>query len=460
MNNDRRVILNQGQFKQGKKYVLYWMQQSQRIHFNHALNEAIREANRTELPLVIFFNLTNQYPEANIRHYTFMIEGLKEVANISKSFGINFIVRIGQPHETIKELLNDASAVYFDMGYLKYQKQIRNEVITLIKAEYEDIHVEMIDTDLVVPVTKSSNKVEYGAYTIRPKIKKLIEAFRDFSYILPLVNQTRLPIETDDSIYDINKIIKKMNLDDSVSPSKIYHGGYIEGMKWFHQFIQEKINRYDQSNDPSKDLTSKLSMYLHFGQISSLELYERLDQLASRGQIDGASFDQFTEQLIIRRELAFNYVYYNEGYDVFNRMTEPWAYLTMSVHQEDVRDIIYEINDYTTYKTHDPYFNAAMKEMVKTGYMHNYMRMYWAKKIIEWTNTFEEAYLTIKYLNNKYFIDGRDANSFAGIAWCFGKHDRAWIERPIFGKLRYMNLKGLERKFDMKSYVEKMEILL
>ncbi|MDD2682300.1 MAG: deoxyribodipyrimidine photolyase, partial [Bacilli bacterium] len=161
-------------------------------------------------------------------------------------------------------------------------------------------------------------------------------------------------------------------------------------------------------------------------------------------------------QVLIRRELAYNYVTYNKYYDNFLFITESWAYKTMNEHANDKKEYIYSISEMIKLKTHDIYFNAAMKEMLETGYMHNYMRMYWAKKIIEWTPTFEEAYNIIVLLNNKYFIDGRDANSYAGIAWCFGKHDRPWKERNIFGKLRYMNDKGLERKFDINKYINRI----
>ncbi|HCZ23721.1 MAG TPA: deoxyribodipyrimidine photolyase, partial [Acholeplasmataceae bacterium] len=186
------------------------------------------------------------------------------------------------------------------------------------------------------------------------------------------------------------------------------------------------------------------------------ELLDRLFLAQAQGQIKGESFDQYVEQLLVRRELAFNYVTYQKGYDQFESMTEPWAYQTMTSHEHDFRPYLYTKEDYISFKTHDPYFNAAMKEMVLTGYMHNYMRMYWAKKIIEWSPNYVYAYEMIKSLNNTYFIDGRDANSYAGIAWCFGKHDRAWTERDIFGKLRYMNAGGLERKFDIQSYVSRM----
>jgi len=458
MNESRRLILNENQRIEKKQYVIYWMQQSQRIHFNHALNEAIQYGNGKNLPIVIFFNLTPHYPEANERHYTFMLEGLKEVSRISAHFKMTFVIKIGNPAEEIKSLLNDAEALFMDKGYLNIQKEMRQEVLKYIFDQERDLHVEMIDTDLMIPVEIASQKVEYGAYTIRPKIRKLIENFRDFFHLHVVKNQTILNIKSDHDLDDIKQLVTQLSIDHTVKKSPIYHGGYIEGMKLFHEFVSEKINRYPESNDPSLNLTSKLSMYLHFGQISSLELYERLYKLTLQHQITGEAFDGFIEQLIIRRELAHNYVYYQKGYDKFETMTEPWAYQTMELHHEDLRNYLYSIEDYINFKTHDSYFNAAMKEMVFTGYMHNYMRMYWAKKIIEWSNTHKEAFETITYLNNKYFIDGRDANSFTGIAWCFGKHDRPWQDRPIFGKLRYMNQAGLLRKFDMEPYVNLMNL--
>jgi deoxyribodipyrimidine photo-lyase len=249
-------------------------------------------------------------------------------------------------------------------------------------------------------------------------------------------------------------LLEKLNLDRSVKPSEIYHGGYLAASKHFQSFITESMNHYLDSNDPSTNYTSKMSLYLHFGQISSLDLLERLFLLLNQQQIDGQAFDAYVEQLCIRRELAFNFVYYQKDYDTFEHMTEPWAYMTMREHERDQKEYIYSLNELEHGKTHDPYFNAAMHEMFYSGYMHNYMRMYWAKKIIEWTPTFKDAYQRITYLNNKYFIDGRDPNSYTGVAWCFGKHDRAWTERSIFGKLRYMNANGLERKFNILGYID------
>ncbi|MCR3905530.1 MAG: deoxyribodipyrimidine photo-lyase [Tenericutes bacterium] len=454
MNKKRIINVNEKKSNNRKNYVIYWMQQSQRVHYNHALEHAIQLANQFDLPLVVYFGLTSDYPDANMRHYQFMLEGLKEVRDILKKFHISFVLKLKSPDQGILSYLGNAEALVMDQGYLNHQKKWRQNVIDYVEKNGLDIHIDVVDTDLIVPVHIVSNKAEYGAYTLRPKIKKLYLEFRDFTKMSTIKNQTQLELESDDDLSNIDNLIKKLDLDYGVLPSAFYKGGYIEASKMFFNFIQNKVNHYLESNDPSNDYTSKLSMYLHFGQISALEILDRMFLELDRGNVDGQAFDAFIEQLLVRRELAFNYVFYNPGYNQFDQMTEPWAYYTMKEHVNDKREYIYDLKTLESAQTHDAYFNAAMDEMVYTGYMHNYMRMYWAKKIIEWTSDFKSAYDTIIYLNNKYFIDGRDPNSYAGVAWCFGKHDRAWTERHIFGKLRYMNDKGLKRKFNIEKYVE------
>lgn len=458
MNKNRLLHLKDGKTNQNKKYVVYWMQQSQRVHYNHALNHAIKIANLYQLPLVCFFGLDDTYKDANERSYAFMLEGLKEVKETLNKLGITFVLKFGKPQEAIIDVLNDAQALIMDRAYLKTQRAWRKELFHNIK-DNKDLLIDMVDTDLIVPVHIASDKSEYGAYTIRPKIKRLYESFRDFRKLDMIDKKNPLDLKSDDDLSDLNALIHRLDIDHSVPKSSYYHGGYQAASHLFSTFIQDKSDYYPESSDPSTNYTSLMSMYLHFGQISSLEILERLYLALEQGQLKGESFDQYIEQLIIRRELAFNYVYYRQGYDVFETMTENWAYQTMNAHEFDHKDYVYEIETLETYQTHDIYFNAAMKQMVKTGYMHNYMRMYWAKKIIEWSPSFKKAYETTLYLNNKYFIDGRDPNSYAGVAWCFGKHDRAWTERKIFGKLRYMNAKGLERKFNIKQYVLDMKDL-
>ena len=460
MNKNRMIHLKDGQSEPNQKYVIYWMQQSQRVHYNHALNYAIELANQKDLPLLVYFGLTPSYPDANLRHYYFMLEGLKEVKGILSNFGIQFVFKLESPEKGIKKYLKDAYALVMDYGYLRHQKVWRKEVLDYAIENNYSLSIDLIDTDLIVPVRVASDKQEYGAYTLRPKIKKLYLEFRDFNKIKTLINKKNLGFVSDDDLSDIKKLTDQLNINQTVSISPIYRGGYTSASKLFFDFLENKANQYILSNDPSLSLTSKMSMYLHFGQISALEIMDRMFLAVDHGHLDGASFDAYIEQLLVRRELAFNYVTYNKGYDQFKTMTEPWAYMTMNEHEFDKRDYLYNLYELENYQTQDPYFNAAMKEMVFTGYMHNYMRMYWAKKIIEWTPSYQEAYEIIVYLNNKYFIDGRDPNSYAGIAWCFGKHDRAWTERKVFGKLRYMNDKGLERKFNIEGYVKDIENII
>ncbi|MFA6801196.1 MAG: deoxyribodipyrimidine photo-lyase [Acholeplasmataceae bacterium] len=458
MNTKRLTHLKDGD-EQGD-YVVYWMQQSQRIHDNHALNFACDIANKHSLPLVVFFSLYSEYPEANERSFTFMLEGMQDVKTWLLSRGVNFVLRIGLGHEVIFDYLDYAYALVLDYGYLKHQKAWRTYVKEEAMQRKLHCSIDMIDTDVLVPVDVVSDKREYGAYTIRPKIHRMMNDYLDMDALPILANQTSLGFVSDDDLNNINLLLGKLNIDQMVTKSRFYKGGYIEASHHFSNFLYHDLKSYKDRNDPSEPKVSLMSMYLHFGQISVRELLERMTLANLQDQIDQASIDAFVEQLIVRRELAFNYVTYNPGYDTFEKMTQPWAYRTMDIHEDDMRPYTYSIYDYETFSTHDEAFNAAMIEMIVTGYMHNYMRMYWAKKIIEWTPSFKEAYETILFLNNKYFIDGRDPNSYAGVSWCFGNHDRPWNERNIFGQLRYMNFEGLKRKFNILAYIDKMRNLV
>jgi deoxyribodipyrimidine photo-lyase len=459
MNNKRITPIKVKQSDENKSYILYWMQQAQRVQYNHALEHAIQTANRKGLPLVVYFGLTDRFPEANERHYAFMLEGLSEVERLLKKLKIAFVVKKGSPEKAIRPLLEKSEALIMDEGYLTVPRSWRKDVCQYVFDQDFDMAVDVIDTDLIVPVKVASNKAEYGAYTIRPKIKKIYQNYRDFSHLSVYRGTRYQGISSDFDLSDPDRTLAQLDLDRSVKRSIHFKGGYIEASRRIAHFLENKVNRYQDSNDPGLDLTSKLSPYLHFGQISALDILERIFLALEQQHIDGAGVDGFIEQLLIRRELAFNYVYYHKGYDRFATMTEPWAYRTMEEHEGDARPTLYRLKEIERGETDDPYFNAAMKEMRETGYMHNYMRMYWAKKIMEWTQDYKTAYERIMMLNNTYFIDGRDPNSYAGVAWCFGKHDRAWIERAIFGKLRYMNANGLKRKFAIDDYVSRMDRL-
>lgn len=441
------------------KYVVYWMQQSQRTNYNYALEFAIERANLIRKPLLVVFGLTADYPEANERHYKFMLEGLVDVNRNLAKRNIGFEVLKGCPDEAIKSVIPDASELIMDKGYMKIQKVWRNNIKEWIKDKYP-MDVFEVEGDVVVPIHIASGNLEYAARTIRPKITKKLD-----EYLLTLSKRdidikwnTKIEAEKYD-LNNIEKLLQNLPLDRSVKGSNYYIGGEEKAHEVLNVFLNEKLKHYDVRNHPEYDYCSDMSPYLHFGQISVVEIAIRAKRIAIDKAISSESIESFLEEIIVRRELAMNYVYYNEDYDKFEGMTDNWAYETMKIHESDEREFVYSFEDLEEFKTHDKYWNAAMKEMVITGKMHTYMRMYWCKKIIEWTKDYKTAYDYAIGLNNKYFIDGRDANSYTGVAWCFGKHDHGWKEREIFGKLRYMNANGLKRKFDIEKYVNKIDRL-
>jgi len=232
-----------------------------------------------------------------------------------------------------------------------------------------------------------------------------------------------------------------------------FPGGQEEANRHLEIFLETKIDRFEKErNDPNCDCLSEMSPFLHFGQISPCLIARRVMESGSSG------IEAYLEELIVRRELSMNFVFYNSRYDSFEALP-PWAQKTLNEHRSDRREYVYSLSELEDGMTHDPYWNAAQREMVAKGKMHGYMRMYWGKKILEWSPDPETAISSANYLNDRYELDGRDPNGYSGILWCFGKHDRAWAERSVFGKARYMNSNGLKRKFDADAYVQKISSL-
>ncbi len=430
--NDKKFLKND--------YIIYWMQQSQRVSYNHALEYAVFLSNKHNKPLIVYFGLTSNFPDANLRHYQFMFEGLKEVKNKIEKRGIKFVLKEFSPEKGIIDISKNACIIVVDRGYLKIQRKWRKIVSEKVKCP-----VVQVESDVVVPVEVASKKEEYAAYTIRNKINKNIDKF------LNPVKKEKYKGEflKDDFNCLRFKDISLKKIDKSVKPVESFKGGSNQAIKLFNLFIREKLDDYpEKRNDPNQNFVSNMSPYLHFGQISPVYIAEKIMSLENPSKKD------FLEELIVRRELSMNFVFYNKNYDSFDGIPN-WAKKTLKIHEKDKREYIYNLEGFEKAKTHDLYWNAAQKEMVKTGKMHGYMRMYWGKKIIEWTKKPRDAFDIAIYLNNKYELDGRDPNSYTGVAWCFGKHDRAWKERKIFGKIRYMNENGLKRKFDIDSYSKK-----
>jgi deoxyribodipyrimidine photo-lyase len=449
VNENRIQQLNDDAPDAGGKYVLYWMQQSQRAHTNPALELAVRIANERHQAVIAGFGLMADYPEANRRHFAFMLEGLAETATSLHKRGIKVVARIGAPDQVALALAEQASVVVCDRGYLRHQRRWRRRVAA--KAGKQVIQVE---GDTVVPVEAVSDKREYAARTIRPKIDRLRRGYlHTFSETLPRKSSLPLDLTTDVDLRQPDAVLRQLPLDDTVDRSARFVGGTAQARGRLKSFILKHLDGYcDARNDPGAPQCSELSPYLHFGQISPVEIALKIKAAKSGSQKDKAAF---LEELIVRRELAVNFTYFESNYDSYTCLPD-WAQKTLQKHKKDKRPYRYTRGQMENAKTHDTVWNAAMTEMRRTGYMHNYMRMYWGKKILEWTKTPEYAFSTALYLNNKYFIDGRDPSSYANIAWLFGLHDRAWQERVVFGKVRYMNAAGLKRKFDMDAYVRRI----
>ncbi len=444
---ERLRDLNDAPERPAARYVLYWMQQAQRVATNHALEHALERANALGLPLIVGFGLMDDYPEANRRHYAFMLEGLADVAADLEARGIRFVLRHGPPDRVALGLAADAALVVCDRGYLRHQAAWRRRV-----ADAAGCRVVQVESDVVVPVETASDKAEFGARTIRPKIERRRDGFLEPLRPRPTAHPSiGVDLHCDFDPHDPYGTLNKLKLDSSVDRVARFAGGAAEARNRLERFVETKLKGYaDGRNEPVARQCSELSPYLHFGQISPIDLARAAREAQGVGNDDRASF---LEELIVRRELAMNFVAFTEDYDSFG-MLPGWARTTMREHRDDRREHLYDEAALALGETHDRYWNAAMREMRVSGYMHNYMRMYWGKKIIEWSPDHETAFATALALNNRYFLDGRDPASYANVGWLFGLHDRAWTERPVFGKLRYMNARGLERKFDIGAYVD------
>lgn len=454
IENERIHFLNENPINQAGKYVIYWMQSSQRIEYNHAFEYALDKANQLNKNLVVYFGITEQYPEANERHYYFMLEGLKEIKAKLYEKNIRFLMLKGSPEVEILNL-NEAVLIVSDAGYLRHEKLWRKYVSEQCNCQFVNV-----ETNVIVPVKYASNKEEYSAATLRRKLSKLIDEF----LILPQSLDYRGGFESELNFYneilveDTENVIKKLNIDKNVKKITQFVGGTSQAKKLIEYFLENKLEVYDiMRNEPSGGICSEMSPYLHFGQISPVYIYKKVLEFCEKDSKYDNSKKSYLEELFVRRELAMNFVNYNEHYDSYEGIPN-WAKVTLEAHVLDNREYVYELEQLEKASTHDMYWNAAQNELILTGKMQGYMRMYWGKKVIEWTENPRKAYEILIYLNNKYELDGRDANGYAGVAWCFGKHDRPWGSRNIFGNVRYMANSGLKRKFDMEKYIDKYRL--
>ncbi len=444
MIDERRVrVLKEGPVLAGP--VVYWMSRDQRAHDNWALLFAQQTALERKQPLLVVFCLAPGFLGATPRAYDFMFAGLAETENELRRHRIGFALLAGEPAERLPRYLRQvkASALVADLDPLRVKREWRKEVGPKVGIPFYEV-----DAHNIVPCWVASDKQEFGAYTLRPKIRK---ALPDFLTGFPALRR-HLPGAALSAAVDWQKVRRSLKAGQAAGFRDGITPGPQAGRRAMRAFLRRGLEEYgSRRNDPSLNGQSGLSPYIHFGQLSA----QRLAREASR--ISSPSCEAFLEELIVRRELSDNYCLYNPLYDRFKGLPA-WARRTLEDHASDERPYIYSRRQLEEARTHDRYWNAAQRELAVRGKMHGYMRMYWGKKILEWTADPEEAFETSVYLNDRYELDGRDPNGYAGIAWCFGSHDRAWGERSVFGKVRYMNAGGLERKFEMDSYVRRARV--
>ena len=441
-STDRARSLKQGTF--AGQSVLYWMIRDKRVKDNWALLEAQKIAVKNNAPLLVCFHYYGSYKDANIRQYKFLFDGLKDTANNLLDLNINFYLLNGLAKKEIPRFINQYKVGHLvtDFSPLKVYKKRLSQVI-----EKVDIPITQVDAHNIIPVWKTSNKKEYAAYTIRPKIKKLLPIYLTD---IPKIKSHPIFFKDKKNIIDWGKVINDLKIDFRVKTLDWILPGEKEALDSLNNLNRRLINYDTQRNDPNLNKLSNMSPYFHYGHLSP----QRVAFEIEKSELPLEDKDAFLEEMIVRRELADNFCHYEKNYDFFDGYHD-WAKKTLNEHRDDERRYIYSPNQFEESQTHNDLWNAAQNEMKVKGKMHGFMRMYWAKKILEWSPDPETAHQTAIDLNDKYQIDGRDPNGYTGIAWSIGGiHDRAWFERPIFGKVRYMNYNGCKRKFDVKKYIE------
>jgi deoxyribodipyrimidine photo-lyase len=446
LSNDPRVTVRRaGDLNPDGKCVVYWMQRAQRAIDNPALNIAVELANALHKPIVVFFAPVPFYPHANLRHYHFLNDGIADIASGLAKRNIGFVLRHFPDHNLLRFCDEVTPAlVVGDENPMREPESWR-----AVAAKKLKVPLWTVDADVIVP-SKLLEKAQYSAHIIRPRLQAQLDKF----LVAPKNPSARIAWSKPKSLPTLHPesdVTEGWRIDRSVSTLTQWRGGTTEAFRLLRDFVEHKLRGYDtQRNKPEINHTSRLSPYLHFGHISPVTVALAVQ----KSKASHTDKEAFLNQVIIWRELSANFVCFNADYDNFE-CAEPWAHRTLAKHAKDRRPVVYTEKQMESAETHDQLWNAAQMQMVNTGWMHNYMRMYWAKKILEWSQSPAEAYRIAVYLNDKYELDGRDPNGYAGIAWSIvGKFDRPWFERPIFGQIRYMSGQSTGRKFDSKKYIE------
>lgn len=449
---DRVTVRRTGALDPNARCVVYWVLHAQRALDNPALDLAVDIANALGLPVVAFFGLVPYYPKANLRHFRFVQQGIPDIAADCAHRNIGFVLR-RYPEESLINFCieTNAALVVGDEDPLRETEAWRDKAAKKLR-----IPLVTVDADVIVP-TRLLLKEQYSARIIRPRLRRHFEQY----LVAPSNPVARVPWNPPPSLHSLapefDITANWRDLDTSAQPVDTFRGGTHEALRLLREFVSHKLARYpERHNRPEYDGTSRLSPYLNRGQISPHTVALAVQQ----ADAPQSAKDDFLDQLITWRELAINFVHFNPLYDSIECAPD-WAHRTLATHSRDRRPVVYSRDQLEQAATHDDLWNAAQRQGIHAGWMHNYMRMYWAKKILEWSPSPAVAYQTAVYLNDKYFLDGGDPNGYAGIAWSIaGKFDRPWFDRPVFGTVRYMSGPAAEKKFDTHRYIEQVSSLV
>ena len=423
------------------------MARDQRVQDNWALLFSQKLAINNKVPLHVIFCLTETFLDATYRHFSFMLRGLEEVAKDCIKLDINFHLLRGKHTEEIPEFVkkNKIGALICDFSPLRIH---RSWVDGVKKALPSEVPLVQVDAHNIVPIWITSDKQEYAARTIRNKINsKLSEFLTEFP---PVIKHQYKAKNTPDEI-DWKNALESVKADKSVGDVDWCLPGYKHAVGMLESFINKRLKLFGtKRNDPTVNALSNLSPYFHFGQISVQRAILEVQKHKGKAK---EGVEAFCEEAIVRRELSDNFCYHNKNYDNLDGITD-WAKITLNAHRKDKRPYLYTRKELEESKTHDDLWNAAQNQLRTEGKMHGFLRMYWAKKILEWMETPEDSLSTAIYLNDRYSLDGRDPNGYVGCMWSIGGiHDQGWGERAVFGKIRYMNYDGCKRKFDIKAFI-------
>ncbi len=436
-------------------FVLYWMQVTHRAHDNQALNFAIEQANALEVPVAVYHGLRHDYPWASDRLHTFILQGVRDLAEAFRARGIAYGFCLDErktagdgdapsPLVTLARRSRLVVTDWFPTFIMPRQlKRLREKV---------DVPVVAVDSATVIPA-KLITKAHSAARWIRPELMGRLHEWLHPVGDLEPVNRGAIewPFEPVEPGADVAPLVARCAIDHGVPPARGWTGGTVAGRRRLDWWLEHGLPRYLERDDPNVDCTSKLSPFLHFGHLSPQEVL-----VAAREAGPDASWTKFLDEMLVWRELAFNFCRHEPRHRTLAAIPD-WARTELAEHEGDARGAIYSDLELERGETDDELWNACQRAYLRDGWMHNYLRMLWGKSVIGWTEDAGRALRILEHLNNKYALDGRDPNSYGGILWCFGRFDRPFFRRPVFGTVRYMSTNAARKKFDVARYVASME---